>query len=158
MRFIFFFRSDVLVDVTWYSIDLWTWTTIEPGMYLIAAALPSLRPLLGLIFQNVDFSTLGSRLLHYRTKGSLKKTKTSDIALSGRTGRSAPTQGGRNGFRQLVDKKDETGFSSLDHSKRLVACYREDDRGSHRTLDLESEISGNGILVQKDFRFSSNLR
>lgn len=158
MRFIFFFRSEVFVDVSWYSIELLTWTTIEPGMYLIAATLPSLRPLLGLIFQNVDFSTLGSRLLHYRTKGSPNKTKTRDIVLSGRSDSAAPTQGGRNGFRQLVDKKDETGFSSLDHSKRLVACYREDDRGSHRTLDLESEISGNGILFQKDFRLSSNLR
>lgn len=158
MRFIFFFRADVSVDITWFAIDLWTWTTIEPGMYLIAAALPSLRPLLGLIFQNVDFSTLGSRLLHHRTKESLKKTKTRDMALSGRSDSSAPTQGERIGFRQLVDKKDETGFSSLDDSKRLVACYREDDRGSHRPLDLESEISGNGILVQKDFGFSSSLR
>lgn len=158
MRFILSFRSAYAVDLTWYSIRLWTWTTIEPGMYLIAAALPSLRPLLVLIFENVDFSTLGSRLLHYRTKECLNKTKTRDIALSGRIESSAPTQGEHIGLRQLVDKRDETGFSSLDDSKRLVACYREDGRGSHRPLDLESEISGNGILVQKDFGFSSNLK
>ena len=33
-----------------------TWTVIEPGVYLIAICLPSLRLLLRLAFKNVDFA------------------------------------------------------------------------------------------------------
>ena len=45
VRFTIFFQNEAFVDGTWKSVDLMTWTLIEPGIYLIAACLPNLRPL-----------------------------------------------------------------------------------------------------------------
>ena len=45
LRFAIFFHSDALRDNTWTSVELCKWTDIEPGIYLIAACMPSLRPL-----------------------------------------------------------------------------------------------------------------
>ncbi|KAL8732940.1 MAG: hypothetical protein Q9181_003762 [Wetmoreana brouardii] len=46
IRLIYFFQIDMFADVTWHAPGTMSWTLIEPGVYLIAATLPSLRPLL----------------------------------------------------------------------------------------------------------------
>lgn len=50
VRFAIFFRVNAFGDPTWASVLLIIWTTVEPGMYLIAACIPSLRPLLLHVF------------------------------------------------------------------------------------------------------------
>ena len=46
VRFVIFFDVETLLsDGTFISADLITWSLVEPGMYLIAACLPTLRPL-----------------------------------------------------------------------------------------------------------------
>ncbi|KAL9595419.1 MAG: hypothetical protein Q9219_006462 [cf. Caloplaca sp. 3 TL-2023] len=45
VRFTIFYGNEAFVDGTWASVNLMTWTLIEPGVYLIAACLPNLRPL-----------------------------------------------------------------------------------------------------------------
>lgn len=45
IRFIKFFDTEAFLDGTWASTNEMTWTVIEPGVYLIAACLPNLRPL-----------------------------------------------------------------------------------------------------------------
>ncbi len=45
IRFTIFFQNEAFVDGTWASVNLMTWTLIEPGIYIIAACLPNLRAL-----------------------------------------------------------------------------------------------------------------
>ncbi|KUJ24393.1 uncharacterized protein LY89DRAFT_548631, partial [Mollisia scopiformis] len=43
---VYFIRLHAFKDLTWYSVDTYTWTVIETGVYLIATCLPSLRSLI----------------------------------------------------------------------------------------------------------------
>ena len=70
-RFILFIRTDLIADITWASVPTMTWTTAEPSLYLIAACLPALRPLLKDYLQNNIFKSLHSR----RSKGSAGEEK-----------------------------------------------------------------------------------
>ena len=60
---VYFFQIDVFNDATWHSVGAMTWTLVEPGVYLIAATLPSLRPLVLYIFKVVKLETLYGRPL-----------------------------------------------------------------------------------------------
>ena len=55
-RFVSFFQTDLFADPTWYGVKILTWTIVEPGIYLIAACLPCLRPLAGSILKAFGFS------------------------------------------------------------------------------------------------------
>ncbi|KAH7317548.1 integral membrane protein [Rhexocercosporidium sp. MPI-PUGE-AT-0058] len=46
IRFTVFFKTDAFTDRTWESVPLVGWSVVEAGMYLIAACLPLLRPIL----------------------------------------------------------------------------------------------------------------
>ena len=46
-----------------------TWTCVEPGVYFIAATLPSLRPLFHLVSKDANLSTLYKRYLGSSHKG-----------------------------------------------------------------------------------------
>lgn len=54
VRFTIFFNVKALSDGTFISAKLATWSLVEPGVYLIAACLPSLRPLLLSLFTHVS--------------------------------------------------------------------------------------------------------
>ncbi|KAF2760780.1 hypothetical protein EJ05DRAFT_473390 [Pseudovirgaria hyperparasitica] len=45
VRFSYFFSIDVLTDGTYVTANLLVWTIVEPGVYLMAACLPAIRPL-----------------------------------------------------------------------------------------------------------------
>ena len=45
LRFAIFFRNNAVQDGTWIATDLEIYTICEPGMYLVAACLPTYRPL-----------------------------------------------------------------------------------------------------------------
>ena len=74
----YFFKSDILDDVT-YSVELLIWTLVEPGVYLIAATLPSLRPIVRDVFEDVKLETIYNVLLNrYSRAFSVQKpSKTS---------------------------------------------------------------------------------
>jgi hypothetical protein len=57
MRFSSFF-TDAMMDPTFASPNLMIWTIIEPGMYLIAACLLRLRPLLQMFVKNAWFQAI----------------------------------------------------------------------------------------------------
>ncbi|PVH97044.1 hypothetical protein DM02DRAFT_644427 [Periconia macrospinosa] len=61
IRFIIFFNHDAFQDNTWTSVELMKWTDIEPGIYFIAACMPSLRPLLQVARQKTITSTRKDR-------------------------------------------------------------------------------------------------
>ena len=56
LRFVTYFKVDLLSDVTYNSGQLVLWTIIEPGMYLISACLPAMRPLLTRVLRLVGVS------------------------------------------------------------------------------------------------------
>ena len=60
---VYFFQIVLFNDATWHSVGAMTWTLVEPGVYLIAATLPSLRPLVLYIFKVVKLETLYGRPL-----------------------------------------------------------------------------------------------
>ena len=68
IRMVYFFQIDILADPTYQSVGIMAWTLVEPGVYLIAATLPSLRPLLQYLFKDVKFKTLYNNLLHCYTR------------------------------------------------------------------------------------------
>jgi hypothetical protein len=54
IRFTIFFNvTDLTYDGTFISADLAIWSMVEPGIYLVAACLPTLRPLVRKLFSEV---------------------------------------------------------------------------------------------------------
>lgn len=68
VRLAVFFTADMFADITWHCIEFLTWTTIEPGIYLIAACLPSLRPLFRKMFKDCDFGSIWAQIRSYAFK------------------------------------------------------------------------------------------
>lgn len=68
VRLVYFFRTDLFADVTFQTVVPMTWTLVEPGVYLIAATLPSLRPLVRYLFQDIRLETYYSNLLDRVTR------------------------------------------------------------------------------------------
>ena len=65
IRISLFFTTDLFADPTYNCITTMTWTTVEPCVYLIAACMPSIRPMkkqLPLI-KDISFSKLISSTL-----------------------------------------------------------------------------------------------
>ncbi|KAG8531953.1 uncharacterized protein KY384_003589 [Bacidia gigantensis] len=63
VRLIYFFKINMFEDVTWDAVETMSWTLIEPGVYMIAATLPSLRPLLKWALKDTKISALATSLL-----------------------------------------------------------------------------------------------
>ena len=90
IRMATFFQTAIFVDNTWASVQLMTWTCVEPGMYLIAACLVKLRPVLS----KLPFGSLGPTTKGvYGSKGSTKG-------------------GGRAGFVELQNRNGTSGQST----------------------------------------------
>lgn len=60
VRVVIFFQKDALIDPTWTSVTLLSWTMVERGAVLIAACLPPLRPLFISFWQSI--AKLGSKM------------------------------------------------------------------------------------------------
>ncbi|KAH7125754.1 hypothetical protein B0J11DRAFT_419656, partial [Dendryphion nanum] len=54
LRFISFMNDDFFHDLTYLAPSMTSWTIIEPGVYLIAATMPTLRPLIRQVFKEVN--------------------------------------------------------------------------------------------------------
>ncbi|PSN64099.1 hypothetical protein BS50DRAFT_500190 [Corynespora cassiicola Philippines] len=64
LRFVAFVKVDLFEDVTYNSVKTTSWTIIEPGMYLIAATTPTLRPLIRWVVKEIQ----GNGLIENTTK------------------------------------------------------------------------------------------
>lgn len=65
VRLVFFCQTDIFADITFNAVGTMTWTLVEPGVYLIAATIPSLRPLIRYFFKGFTLKTLYDNLLLY---------------------------------------------------------------------------------------------
>jgi hypothetical protein len=65
------FTVDLFADITFNSVTIMIWTMVEPGTYLIAACMPSLRPLKQKLFPNFHFtSAVATKYKSTGAKGS----------------------------------------------------------------------------------------
>ncbi|KAF9738705.1 hypothetical protein PMIN03_005809 [Paraphaeosphaeria minitans] len=57
LRFVVFLRTDLLQDVTYHSVITTNWSIIEPGVHLMGATVPTLRPMIRRIFRQMPRRT-----------------------------------------------------------------------------------------------------
>ncbi|KAI4123828.1 MAG: hypothetical protein LQ338_005088, partial [Usnochroma carphineum] len=81
IRLVYFFQIDMFEDVTFHAVGTMTWTLVEPGVYLIAATLPSLRPLIRYLFKDIEFKALYKNL-HNRYSRTFSKQKNSEGSMA----------------------------------------------------------------------------
>ncbi|KUJ13242.1 uncharacterized protein LY89DRAFT_672467 [Mollisia scopiformis] len=151
LRLVIFITIDVFQDITWLSIDIMTYTTAEPGVYLIAACLPSLRPLFKGIFKSKNFSIQSLRSLLF------KKTRTDGNSYC------VPNAGiSDNRFHRLDDFTKSAALGDGTGTKATVTYSRE--MGSEVTpspsstkVDLESSCNTTDIRVQRTYCLSSEV-
>lgn len=82
IRFVYFCKPDLLADPTFNSVGTLTWTLVESGIYLIAATLPSLRPLLRYFFKDIKFETLYKNLLGHCTRAFSRQNFSKDLTAN----------------------------------------------------------------------------
>ncbi|KAF2690696.1 hypothetical protein K458DRAFT_382273 [Lentithecium fluviatile CBS 122367] len=58
MRFVAFLHVNVFQDITYLCVSTSSWSIIEPGVYLMAATVPTLQPLLRRLFQRTAQRTI----------------------------------------------------------------------------------------------------
>ncbi|MCJ1438932.1 hypothetical protein MMC27_008322 [Xylographa pallens] len=104
VRLVSFFDTDLFADPTYNSVTTMTWTLVEPGVYLIASCLPSLRSL-SKYFKDAKLSAMYSRLLGYGSRFSSRRS-TRDVSLLGdKADMSSSTTGSRARYIPLGEVK-----------------------------------------------------
>ncbi|RDL32029.1 uncharacterized protein BP5553_09431 [Venustampulla echinocandica] len=181
IRFAVFLKlADPELDLSWTGLDVVMWTTIEPGVYLIAACLPSLRPLLNPFFRDLgefDFRGIRGRFRNNKVEdgnfngnfnGNFKNIRLSGVSIGDRQGKIlASSNSPRSGFTRL-DKAWPKNFTNngSNNDAPLTTCFREsvtedDERLDHNKTPTHSEHNLNpidfstGIVVQKAFTIST---
>ncbi|ESZ91059.1 hypothetical protein SBOR_8553 [Sclerotinia borealis F-4128] len=144
VRIAFFWNIDGQTDVTWAAVRLGEITIAEPGVYLIAACLPTYRSLFRFFKERTGLTTKGST---QNTWGSKKDTSGMELP-SRHTVKSAA-----DGFEELSDEdlisrrisknKNSTHVQATDYG------YKKDPK--HRNSNRE-------IRVQREVRVDSVLR
>ena len=71
MRFVTFLHVNVFEDVTYLCISTTSWSVIEPGVYLMAATVPTLQPLLRRLFHRIPPRTLSRHTTHHHALPSV---------------------------------------------------------------------------------------
>ena len=120
LRFVAFFKVDLFSDPTFLVVDTMTWTCVEPGVYLIAATLPSLRPLFHTVIRDMDLGIINDCLRRgVRSKSFWTREISHDIPLSVKDSRATFSMGsgGRDGFTKLseiyiIDRGERDGGES----------------------------------------------
>ncbi|KAL9587326.1 MAG: hypothetical protein Q9203_003554 [Teloschistes exilis] len=137
VRLAIFSNSDAFKDNTWRSVTLVAWSIIEPSMYLIAACLPNLRPLV---------SSLSPKKILSRFSDTAKSKTEEDFHL-------ASKPGGHAGFTRL-----EAGLDIPSYHAAASTAEREPNYGPmqrENNLQPPRIASDLAIDVTTDIRVSS---
>lgn len=149
IRFKTFFASNAFEDPTMTSIDLVAWTVIEPGMYLIAACLVTLRPLLQLVIkEKIRATSHGSASRGYQLSSSANDNQNAKLQKSGASVvvDSIPLgqfPGQRSSFsddRELLQKDKDVYDGKTGTQADCVVSPRQGHFGSHQIL-VEQDYS-----------------
>ncbi|CAG8952794.1 hypothetical protein HYFRA_00009039 [Hymenoscyphus fraxineus] len=156
--------NPVVSDLSWIAIDVVLWVTIPPGVYLIAACLPALRPLLVATVKDVNLREKFNNL----RQGKMMRTK--NVPRDNRPERAITIRLSDNGkFNRLGESGDgdakrwPSDFSGS-NNQALATCFREStdlggerglsrDKGKTKTKEREAETWGalSAIMVQKEY-------
>ena len=129
MRFVVFLTVPLATDVSFYGARVAMRTTIEPGVYLIAACLPSLRTLFK---EMIGFITS----IETSSQGTAVEVALSPVKSS--------KQGSHLGFHKLEDIRGLGDHGDKNDGNSLVTYPRssrpqDKDTAGHSFLDLESQ-------------------
>ncbi|MCJ1249518.1 hypothetical protein MMC30_006744 [Trapelia coarctata] len=103
IRFAGFFGANAAEDETWTASKLIILSVMESGVYLIAACLPTYRPLAKLIRRDASFSSLRKRY--------------------GRTAKSQTESRGQGLYDIPMDSRQKSGFARLSESRQPIATH-----------------------------------
>lgn len=131
IRFVGFFAKNAEADGTYSAADLIVWTVCESGIYLIAACLPTYRPLALLIWKTDPLSSLRHGSKNSKRSPAHTEDGTMDIPLK-------PYQ--KTGFSRLGD--DGMGLSN--NSQYAISYSAQGNTPPNETMDPK------GILVKHD--------
>lgn len=90
LRMVNFFGTDLFADITFECVVGVSWTIVEAGVYVIAATLPSLRPLIQYTTTRLQLKTLYSNLVDRYTHTS-SANKCSDPSITNTRSGFTPT-------------------------------------------------------------------
>lgn len=144
-----FFGDDAVSDGTYASANLMIMTCVEPGIYLIAACLVTLRPLLQRLVKETTLATMGGGTWNYEeTSSDHNDTKLATLkgtAPSSRRGISAPLPA------TATSRNQGVSHGYWDSDDHLVAnpVYAGNKNGY--VANVESRI-----VVQSDFTVTSS--
>lgn len=141
VRLIVFITIDVFEDITWHGIEIMVWTTIEPGVYLIAACLPSLRSLIKDLSKFLSIESIGT--FFNTTRPQRSATEGEAYSLSKGT---VADQG----FKRLRDPTMSTGFGYETGDKGFATATSTVGK-SGSSDDLETGYSMGTIRTQKSY-------
>ena len=150
----------VSIDVTWNYVNSSIWTAAEPCMGVIASCLPSLRPLLSLLFRG---TTRATGTLH---SNNPQNTSSSHSMFSKRARRGdeidlVPTSGGgREGFARLGDDERGLGNPRWGHEIEVKGGREKKSAGFPGlggTRQQEDETSLEEIIPQGGIKVKSEV-
>lgn len=133
VRFVGFFTTNAEVDMTYSATDLIVWTICESGMYLIAACLPTYRPLAALLWKRAPSSLRYLGLMRSHSSDPKSRDQGFNIALE-----SQPQKG----FTKIDDK--EAHFSRVYRSENF------ESRAEAGEVWTGQAVGHGAIVVRKD--------
>lgn len=149
-------------DISWYAINMVTWTTVESAVYLIAACLPSLRPLFQPFIKSPGMQSFRSKM-RWNEPRIIPNPRAGAIDLSYGPGtKSTAVVSGGAGFQKIQEPQwpESLHYKNKNSSNNgLVTCYSDrnsEDSSAGRERQFEAGRWGNAkIVVQKEFVISS---
>lgn len=164
LRFVVFYKTDILSDPTWFSIEMTIWTTTESGLYLIAACLPSFRSLVPLIMKKEYFSIFRNKLSGYHSKLFSRQTSHADNTeeIKGREPSEKTSPATRISshlrFGKWTRFEQPVSFGDDHVLEGLTACSRENSSRTMNTgnsdFDMEKGLPDQGIRIQRGYCIS----
>ena len=155
-RFTTFFRNNAISDGTFASVELMSWTIIEPGIYLMAACLPTLRPIFQRLFKDRSLSHPSTEWTPKYSDGSGERS-TANIKLEGRGKPRSESNRPWPGFHRLADGRESVGNSSEDERSLVSKCRSGGENvGRHAWNDAGADANRPHIRVEHDILVTSS--
>lgn len=159
IRFTIFFQIDGLTDITWTAVKLGAISITEAGVYLMAACLPTYRPLVANFCARTGLHSSRDCTSKYNTESTLRGSNDPDTQTNLNLV-SVQTRYGNKTFNAgYVDR-----FEKADHDESTLIAFiansgqvgnESDKDGSDRSVQFDN--TQRGIHVQKEYTVTSNF-